>query len=125
MKRGLFNKEGLTLIEVIVGFALIGILLIPMSSLFLTTHRINQRSRTLLTHTYLAQQYMERAKYAENIDTNPTEIILSDKNVKIIQIIEAHPKAELADRLQKLEIIVKDLRDDREVVKLVGLRKTD
>ena len=125
MKRSLFSKEGLTLIEVIVSFALIGILLIPISSLFLTTHRINQRSRTLLTHTHLAQQYMERAKYAVNIDTNPTEIILSDKNVKIIQIIEPHPKAELSDRLQKLEIIVKDLRDDREVVKLVGLRKTD
>ncbi|AOT68171.1 type IV pilus modification PilV family protein [Geosporobacter ferrireducens] len=122
MKKQLFYKGGLTLIEVIVGFALIGILLIPISMLFITTHRINQQSRTMLEHTHLAQQYMERAKHTADINTNPMEIILPDKNVKIIWSIEPHSDSRLSHRLQKLEIQIRDLENDREILRMLSLR---
>lgn len=123
MKKQLFNKKGLSLIEVIVGFMLIGILVTPISMLFITAQRINQRSRALLTHTYLAQQYMERAKHTTNMAAHFTEIILPDENVKIIQITKPHPDVRLAYRLQKLEIQVRDLGDGQEILKLLSLRK--
>ena len=119
------NKRGLMLIEVIIGFALIGILLIPITTLFVTTYRINQQSRTIMTYTHLVQQHMEYAKLERNIDMTPIEVILSDKNIKILRTLEPHPDAALSGRLQKVEIVLKGLEDDRELMRLVGLRRCD
>ncbi|WMJ76670.1 MULTISPECIES: type II secretion system protein [unclassified Sedimentibacter] len=65
MKRKLSTK-GLTLIEIIITLAILGAVVTPLMSMFITSQRINRESETKYKAIQLAQKYMEDIK-SENI----------------------------------------------------------
>ena len=71
MGKWLKNKKGLTLIEILVSLAILGIIIAPVSSMFLTTIKANQRAKSILLANQLAQQYMEKLKASPNPMNEP------------------------------------------------------
>lgn len=71
MKISLFrkktNKEGLTLIEVIISLAILGIIIVPLLNMFVFSTVTNSKSEDILDATYVAQNIMEY-RYAESKD---------------------------------------------------------
>jgi type II secretory pathway pseudopilin PulG len=61
-------KKGITLIEVILSLTILTMVLIPLSSMFITTARVNANTKELMMSNQLAQEYMEKIKGASNID---------------------------------------------------------
>lgn len=53
------NKKGLTLVEIIVSIAILGIIVTPLASLFVNTVRNNAMARDKMIANQLAQKYME------------------------------------------------------------------
>lgn len=66
--RKLFNYDGLTLIEIIVTIALLGIIIIPFMGFFITSQKVNNESEREYKSIQLAQQYIEEIKAADIID---------------------------------------------------------
>ncbi|MCT4621533.1 MAG: prepilin-type N-terminal cleavage/methylation domain-containing protein [Marinisporobacter sp.] len=64
------NKKGFTLIEIVISIAILGIIIIPISSLFITSAKINKKSNDLLHANHEAQQVIEvlRAGDVKSID---------------------------------------------------------
>lgn len=60
------DSKGLTLIEVIVSVAILGIIIVPLSSLFTHSIKINLNSKDRMTANHVAQQYMEELKFSSN-----------------------------------------------------------
>jgi prepilin-type N-terminal cleavage/methylation domain-containing protein len=60
--KNLFNKKGLTLIEIIVTLAVLGIVIAPLMSMFVTSQKINVESRKEYEALQFAQKYMEEIK---------------------------------------------------------------
>lgn len=56
---GLKDNKGITLIEIVVSIAILGIIVTPLSSLFVTTVRNNSMARDKMIANQLAQKYME------------------------------------------------------------------
>ncbi len=67
MKR-LLNYSGLTLIEVIVTLAVLGVVVTPLMSMFLTSQRINSQSHNEYKAVQIAQEYMEEIKSMESLN---------------------------------------------------------
>ncbi len=53
------KKSGLTLLEVVIAVALLAILLLPLMRSFVTSAKVNQRSREIMIATDVAQSLME------------------------------------------------------------------
>lgn len=56
---GLRDHKGITLVEIIVSIAILGIIVTPLSSLFVTTVRNNSMARDKMIANQLAQKFME------------------------------------------------------------------
>lgn len=67
MKR-LLNYSGLTLIEVIVTLAVLGVVVTPLMSMFLTSQKINSQSHNEYKAVQIAQEYMEEIKSMESLN---------------------------------------------------------
>ncbi|WP_427339175.1 type IV pilus modification PilV family protein [Caloranaerobacter sp. DY30410] len=62
------NKEsGLTLIEVLITIAILGIIIVPLSSFFITSAKINNESRDKFKATLIAQKFLEDIKLSDSI----------------------------------------------------------
>ncbi|KGG81444.1 hypothetical protein Y919_00335 [Caloranaerobacter azorensis H53214] len=62
------NKEaGLTLIEVLITIAILGIIIVPLSSFFITSAKINNESRDKFKATLIAQEFLEDIKLSDSI----------------------------------------------------------
>lgn len=61
------KNSGLTLIEVLVTLAILGIIIVPLSSFFITSAKINNDSRDKFKATLIAQQLMEDIKLSDSI----------------------------------------------------------
>lgn len=68
--KNLFNSKGLTLIEIIVTLALLGIIISPVMGFFIYSQKINNESETEYKSIQLAQKYMEEIKSMDKIDLN-------------------------------------------------------
>lgn len=66
MKR-FFNQKGLTLIEIIVTLAVLGVVITPLMSMFVTSQKVNVESRKEYEALQLAQKYMEEIKAMDTI----------------------------------------------------------
>ncbi len=64
----LLNKKGLTLIEIIVTLAVLGVVVSPLMSMFITSQKINTESRKEYEALLLAQKYMEEIKAMDTLD---------------------------------------------------------
>lgn len=67
------NTNGFTLIEVLVTLAILGIVIIPLSGLFVQAIKVNGDAKERLIATQIAQQYLERNK------SKSGELLLSTK----------------------------------------------
>ncbi len=66
--RKIFNNNGLTLIEIIITLAVLGVVITPLMSMFITSQKINNESEMKYNAIQLAQKYMEGIKAVETLD---------------------------------------------------------
>ncbi|MDI9477018.1 MAG: type II secretion system protein [Natronincolaceae bacterium] len=64
-----YKKKGLTLIEVILSLAILGIIIVPFLNIFVFSTVTNRKSENILDATYVAQNIMEQ-RYAESKNEN-------------------------------------------------------
>lgn len=93
MGEHLKNNNGLTLIEVIVTIGILGIIITPVLTMFITTARTNKFSEMKMDATIIAQRVMENIKTSsdlDNIDLNPNfngydvEITINETEYKFL-----------------------------------------
>lgn len=65
MKRAMKKKSGLTLIEVIISLAILGIIITPFLSMGLSTVNLGEKSKEKQQALIIAQEYMEKIKSPE------------------------------------------------------------
>lgn len=70
----LSNNRGLTLIEIIVTLAVLGVVVTPLMNMFIASQKINNESNEEYKTLQLAQKYMENIKSAEYIDDIVNEL---------------------------------------------------
>ena len=63
------KERGLTLIEVILSLAILGIIIVPFLNMFIFSTMTNRKSENILDATYVAQNIMEQ-RYAESRNGN-------------------------------------------------------
>jgi len=76
----MINNNGLTLIEIIVTLAVLGVVISPLMTMFITSQKINNESETEYQAIQLAQEYMEELKAQNNFNSSGyTEITVDGK----------------------------------------------
>lgn len=92
-------NKGLTLVELIVSLAILGIIMTPLASFFVNTIRINKNSENRLEANQIAQRYMEEAKFGKTLYSQGKiiegTIIKTDKGYETKIKIEKHLKYEI------------------------------
>ncbi|WP_066500316.1 type IV pilus modification PilV family protein [Abyssisolibacter fermentans] len=61
------DNRGITLIEIVVTIAILGIVIVPIYTMFLAGLKTNAKSTKLMTATDLAQEYMEDIKCSNSV----------------------------------------------------------
>ncbi len=69
MKLIISNNRGMTLVELVVTIAVLGILIAPVTSMFVFSAKINMAASNEFKAAMLAQSYMEEIKSMEELDT--------------------------------------------------------
>lgn len=64
----LLNKKGFTIIEVMVTLAVLGIVIVPLMTMFITSQKINNEGSKEYQSIQLAQKYMEEIKGMEAVN---------------------------------------------------------
>lgn len=65
----ILNKRGLTLVEIIMTFAVLGVVICPLMTMFITSHKICNFSEKEYKSMLLAQKYIEEIVSMERINT--------------------------------------------------------
>jgi prepilin-type N-terminal cleavage/methylation domain-containing protein len=119
------NIHGLTLIEIIMSIAILGIVICPLMSLMIFSQKINNDGMKELKSLQQAQKYMEEIKSINELDTeNYSYNSQSNTYEKIIMQTNTEYKAEIKIKpvessiLYDIEILIKD--DDEIINTLVG-----
>lgn len=114
------NHQGLTLIEVLVSIALIGIVAISIMGLFVTSLQNNHHSKALIENTILAKDVMENVKQEFNLLSSKNRDLNSLIN-KALEIQERYPHSSIRISCkdsnaiyQNLYIIEVDVTDIKE-----------
>ena len=63
------NNRGFTLVEVILTIAILSLIIVPLSSMFITSAKMNSRSKIEYEAVTIAQQKMEEIKALQKYDT--------------------------------------------------------
>lgn len=91
------SNKGFTLLELMIAVAILAIIIAPMLRGFVTSHRVNAKSRHLMRATTLAQNEMEifekekledlldAAKFNYNIVTKPDETNVNDPGIYVFE----------------------------------------
>jgi prepilin-type N-terminal cleavage/methylation domain-containing protein len=69
IKFSITNNHGMTLVELIMTIAVLGILIAPVTSMFVFSAKINMAASNEYETAMLAQSYMEEIKAMEELDT--------------------------------------------------------
>ncbi len=77
------SKKGYTLIEVILSIAILAMIVVPFSGLFLSTTRTNSRAEDMLNANQLAQEYMERYRALSTINSANESVLRNGKEYTI------------------------------------------
>lgn len=72
MIKRLKNCSGLSLIELLFTISILGIIMISIVPLFISTNKINRESESLYNATLLAQGYMESIKASDYVEVGQT-----------------------------------------------------
>lgn len=87
MIKELKNSFGLSFVELLFTLAILGITMISISSLLVSTTKINKESEIQYQATLLAQRYLEKIKASDTVSVGKT-VINSDNTKATIDIIE-------------------------------------
>ncbi|MBP1927327.1 type II secretory pathway pseudopilin PulG [Sedimentibacter acidaminivorans] len=68
MKR-LFGIDGLTIVEIIISLAILGIVICPLMSMFIFSQKLNNESEIEYKSILQAQNYMEEIQAMDTLDT--------------------------------------------------------
>lgn len=91
----LFNNRGLTLVEVIMTLAILGVLICPLMNLLVVSQKINNEGENEFESIQTAQYYMEEIRARDGIDTgqfvyyaeqNSYERIINEPDNKRVEI---------------------------------------
>lgn len=66
----ILNKRGLTLVEIIMTFAVLGVVICPLMTMFITSYKINNFCEQEYKSMLLAQKYIEEIESMERINTS-------------------------------------------------------
>lgn len=79
------KKRGLTLIEVLISMAIFGIIIVPISSMVLTSVNLNKKSQDKQQGTYIAQKVLEIAKF-QSLDTKDKlkQYLIDNSDIKMV-----------------------------------------
>ena len=64
------NNKGLTLVEILITIAVLGIVIIPLMSMFITSQKMNNESEMKYRAIQFAQEELETIKAMEQLDTD-------------------------------------------------------
>lgn len=64
------NKRGLTLVEIIMTLAVLGVVICPLMTMFITSHKISDFTDKEYKSMLLAQKYIEEIESMERINTS-------------------------------------------------------
>ncbi|MFT9494808.1 type IV pilus modification PilV family protein [Anaerosolibacter sp.] len=76
MLKWIGNEKGITLLEIIISMAILGIIITPLSNLFVGAVRINAMAKDQMEANQYAQEYMERLKGEDPIPMERNQPIL-------------------------------------------------
>ncbi|MBS4536190.1 prepilin-type N-terminal cleavage/methylation domain-containing protein [Clostridium sp. D2Q-14] len=79
MKRIIFNNKGISLLELIISLALLGIIIIPISSLFIGSAKANKATNDKIIASCIAQREIERIKSLEKLSEENSIDKVQDK----------------------------------------------
>lgn len=91
----LFNNRGLTLVEVIMTLAILGVVICPLMNLLVVSQKINNEGENEFESIQTAQYYMEEIRARDGIDTgqfvyyaeqNSYERIINEPDNKRVEI---------------------------------------
>ncbi|KYH35324.1 hypothetical protein CLTEP_07280 [Clostridium tepidiprofundi DSM 19306] len=68
------KQKGFTLVELIITIAILGIIIVPISSMVLTSAKITKDSEDKLNATNIAQEYMEKIKSDDSLVLNNSKL---------------------------------------------------
>ena len=119
------SNKGLTLVELIVSLAILGIIIAPLSSFFVNTVKVNKDSENQMIANQLAQKYMEQLKFSDIIElTDEDEQEIKDNNYPNFKITKKVQEHGTKKKLVKITVKV-EKKNSKSKVELVGLRKID
>ncbi|MBS4540007.1 prepilin-type N-terminal cleavage/methylation domain-containing protein [Clostridium sp. D2Q-11] len=78
MKKTIYNNKGFTLLELIITLAILSIIIIPISSLFIGSAKATNASNDKMVASYIAQREMEKVKSTEEITVTTDEKEIDD-----------------------------------------------
>lgn len=82
MKKKYFNNKGFTFLELVIALALLGIIIIPISSLFIGSAKSTNTTNDKMVASYIAQREMEKIKSSNNISETETIEKIKDDQYK-------------------------------------------
>jgi len=65
----LFSNDGLTIVEIIMSLAILGIVICPLMSMFIFSQKLNNKSEIEYKSILQAQKYMEEIQAMDTLDT--------------------------------------------------------
>jgi len=68
--KSILNKNGITLVEIVMTFAVIGIVICPLMTMFVTSYKISNYTESEYKTMLLAQKYLEEIESMKTITSN-------------------------------------------------------
>jgi len=124
MKR-LFSIDGLTIVEIIMSLAILGIVICPLTSMFIFSQKINNKNEIVYKSMQQAQNCMEEIQAMDSLDT--THYQFNSESASYERIIyesvnnystEIIIKPDSRNMIFDVEIVLK--KDDQVINKLKG-----
>lgn len=119
------NNRGLTLIELIVTLGILGIIITPLSALFINSAKYSRFAEDKLKATSIAQEYMEKIKSQDIVNEGEKretrgnfEVIINiddDSRYRFLNLVEDEPIRESKDNI-KYNFTVKVGNEDSIVI---------
>lgn len=83
MRRKLMDNKGVTLVEVLVTIAILGIIITPVFSMFITAAKANASSDEKMKATFVAQEVMENIKATSDITSITSPQYIGDYEITV------------------------------------------
>ncbi len=105
------NENGLSLVEVIVGTCIMGILIVPIMGLLTANIKINAKAREQHIATSLAENEIEKLRTSSEV--KDCEIISHHNGFIVYSAIETLDKDKLDKKISMHKIVVEVKRQDK------------